>query len=385
MQTSGLQQRIALPVPANFYKPEWKQTKGPKVRHNQWRYVDYDGDGALDLVTGVEDWSEYGWDDAWNANGEWTNGPLHGFVLLHRNSGTTAAPEYQLPIKIQADGKPIDTFGCPSPNFADFDHDGDLDLVCGEFLDSFTYFENIGTRHVPEYAEGKRLLLANGSPLVMDLEMIVPIAFDWDKDGDLDLIVGDEDGRVALIENVSERSQRISQRQRSDLPIFQLTFAPPQYFRQEADTLKCGALATPYGVDWDGDNDIDIVSGNTAGYIEIFENLSGPKVAKPKWAAPRRLEVDGKPFRIMAGPNGSVQGPAEAKWGYTTLNVADWDQDGLPDIVLNSILGRVQWLKNVGTRQAPAFLHLTADRSGMVESYSPSRTGPGGRRSERNW
>jgi hypothetical protein len=55
----------------------------------------------------------------------------------------------------------------------------------------------------------------------------------------------------------------------------------------------------------------------------------------------------------MAGANGSIQGPAEAKWGYTTLNVADWDGDGLPDIVYNSILGKVEWLKNVGTRSKP--------------------------------
>ena len=55
----------------------------------------------------------------------------------------------------------------------------------------------------------------------------------------------------------------------------------------------------------------------------------------------------------MAGPNGSPQGPCEAKWGYTTLSVADWDLDGLPDIVLNSIWGRVQWLKNIGSRTAP--------------------------------
>jgi len=54
------------------------------------------------------------------------------------------------------------------------------------------------------------------------------------------------------------------------------------------------------------------VSGNTAGTIEIFENLSGAEVAEPSWAAPRKLEVDGRPFRIMAGPNGSIQGPAEA-------------------------------------------------------------------------
>jgi len=339
---TGLQSPQPVPVDANFYKPEGTQPKGPKVRHNQWRYVDYDGDGALDLITGIEDWSFYGWDDAWNAKGEWQNGPLHGFVILHRNTGTTAAPRYEAPVKLEAAGQPLDVFGCPSPNFEDFDGDGDLDLLCGEFLDGFTYFENIGSRTQPRYAAGIRLRDAQGQPLTMDLQMIVPVAFDWDKDGDRDLIVGDEDGRVAFVENTG-------QRHKDHTPIF----ARPVYFQQEADTLKCGALATPAGVDWDGDGDQDILSGNTAGYIEFFENLSGPRATAPKWAAPRRLTVNGKAFRVMAGPNGSIQGPAEAKWGYTTFNVADWDADGLPDIVLNSILGRVQWLKNIGTRRAP--------------------------------
>lgn len=107
------------------------------------------------------------------------------------------------------------------------------------------------------------------------------------------------------------------------------------------------------GFDWDGDGDIDILSGNTAGYIEFFENLSGPKVASPKWAAPVKLKADDKIFRVMAGANGSIQGPAEAKWGYTTLSISDWDGDGLPDIIYNSILGKVEWLKNIGTRTAP--------------------------------
>ena len=43
--------------------------------------------------------------------------------------------------------------------------------------------------------------------------------------------------------------------------------------------------------------------------------------------------ADGKVIRIQAGHQGSVQGPAEAKWGYTTLNVADWDGDGMLDLV----------------------------------------------------
>ena len=130
-------------------------------------------------------------------------------------------------------------------------------------------------------------------------------------------------------------------------------FAEPRYFQQEAEYLKFGALVTPEGFDWDGDEDIDLICGNTAGYIAFIENLSGKGVESPKWAAPVRLEAGGKVIRPMAGPNGSIQGPCEAKWGYTTQTVADWDGDGLPDLILNSILGKVVWHKNTGTRQKP--------------------------------
>ena len=128
---------------------------------------------------------------------------------------------------------------------------------------------------------------------------------------------------------------------------------PPRYFQQQAEDLKCGALATPVGVDWDGDGDTDLLSGNTAGYIEFFENQSGAGVSDPKWAAPVRLSTGGATFRVLAGPNGSIQGPAEAKWGYTTFSANDWDGDGLPDVVLNSIWGRVVWLRSIGTRSRP--------------------------------
>lgn len=345
-ERTGLTKKSPLPIKANFYQPRGPQTKGPKVRHNQWRYADYDGDGLQDLVVGIEDWSFYGWDDAWDERGRWTNGPLHGFVHIFRGMDEGRFAE---PFLVQAGDGALDTFGCPTPNFEDFDGDGDLDLLCGEFLDGFTYFENTGTRTNPVYARGRRIADATGREVRMNLEMIVPIAFDWDRDGDFDLIVGDEDGRVAFVENAGALNAERT-------PVFR----PARYFQQEADTLKCGALATPVGVDWDGDGDTDIVSGNTAGYIEFFENLSGPRVAHPRWAAPRRLEAGGKVFRVMAGTNGSIQGPAEAKWGYTTLNVADWDADGDLDIVFNSILGDVMWLENAGTRTAPKLLAAQA-------------------------
>ncbi len=313
------------------------------VRANMWRYIDYDGDGDHDLVVGAGDWTDYGWDHAYDNHGRWRNGRLHGYVYLIVNEGSDAKPAYSgLPRKLNAGGGEIDVYGWPSPSFGDFDNDGDLDLLCGEFLDGFTYFENIGARGEPVYAAGQRLVNHLGAPLVMDLQMITPTAVDWDRDGDLDLIVGDEDGRVALVENSGEMNGK--------LPVF----ASPVYFQQQADTLKFGALATPFAYDWDGDGDEDILCGNTAGYVGLFQNLGKAQNGLPKWSAPTRLmaRVGGsdsqaaRPFRVLAGSNGSIQGPCEAKWGYTTLSVADWDGDQDPDIVYNSILSRVKLLRN---------------------------------------
>lgn len=314
-------------------------TPGARIRGNMWRYVDYDGDGDHDLVAGVGDWADLGWDHAYDETGTWQNGPLHGYLFLMTNLGNDSAPEYKKPEMISAGDSVIDVYGWPCASFVDFDGDKDLDIVVGNFLDYFTYFENVGSREEPRYQSGKELQNVDGERLTMHLQMITPTAIDWDRDGDADLIVGDEDGRVALIENTGEL--------RDGQPVFQ----NPVYFRQKADTLKFGALATPYVSDWDQDGDDDIVCGNTAGNIGWFENLGQGADGLPKWAEPVLLNVrnaDGteEPFRILAGENGSIQGPCEAKWGYTTLSLADWDGDGDDDIVYNSILAEVGVLLN---------------------------------------
>ncbi|MDA7889710.1 exo-alpha-sialidase [Akkermansiaceae bacterium] len=317
----GFTQQEKIYPERNFHK-SWGQT-----RAHMWRYLDWEGDGDQDLIVGLGDWSDYEWDHAYDAQGRWRNGDLHGWVYLIENENGTYSDH---PVKVEAGGAPVDVYGWPSPNFGDFDDDGDLDLLCGEFLDGFTYFENVGTRGEPKYSTGVRLLDGKGERLAMHVQMITPTAFDWDRDGDLDLIVGDEDGRVALVENVSVEGVGVPQ------------FLQPVYFQEEADELKFGALATPFAHDWDGDGDEDILSGNTAGNIGFFENMDGKGT---KWAAPKLLEVDGVEFRIMAGKNGSIQGPAEAKWGYTTLAVADWDDDGRDDILVNSIWPKLQLLR----------------------------------------
>ncbi len=305
-----------------------------KERFSDWKYVDYDNDGDMDLIVGIDDWSEYGWDNAFNDKGEWTNGDLRGYLYLLTNENGN----YINSGKILADNKPIDVYGNTTPNMADFDGDGDLDLICGEFVDRFTYFENIGSREKPVYSKGRFLENKEGL-LKMDLEMMRPVAIDWNKDSKIDLIVGDEDGRVVFIENTGQTTD--------NMPVFK----SPVYIKQKSQFLKFGALVTPFSVDWDEDGDEYLICGNSAGYIGFIENLDGGDT--PDWKEPVYLKADGEIIRVLAGESGSIQGPAERKWGYTTLSVADWDGDGRKDIILNSIFGKIEWYKNTGTKGAP--------------------------------
>ena len=317
-----------------------------RIRANQWKFVDYNNNGVQDLIVGIGIWGDrnyrgskyYGWDDAYDENGQWTNGPLKGYIYILQNTGSNDNPVYKDPKQLlDTDGVPINVYGRPSPNFADFTGDGKPDLICGEFRDGFTFFKNVGTLSNPLYAPGRPL--TNGDTEIrMDLCMITPVAYDFTGNGWPDLVVGDEDGRVALVEHTGEVVD--------GMPLF----LPPRYFRQLAEDIKFGALATPVGFDWNGDGRDDIIVGNTAGHIAFIENLGGNPV---KWAAPELLKTGGEVIRIVAGPNGSIQGPAEAKWGYTTLTVADWNHNGLPDLIVNSIWGKVVWYENVGTLTKP--------------------------------
>ena len=316
--TSFLENPVEIQYEGERLGDGWK-----KSRSNMWNYADWDGDGDADILVGIDTWDDYGWDNAYNEKGEWTNGPLRGYVYLLEN----VDGKYFNRGRIQAGGKDLETYGAPCPCIADFDGDGDLDIICGEFVDGLTWFENKGG----QLAEGRQMVGKSGE-IRFAIEMITPVPFDFDGDGHTDLLVCDEAGPVVLVHNTGKV--------RKGMPLFD----NPVVLMQKADLIKFGTLNTPCSYDWDGDGEDDIVTGTAPGQLALIKNLGGGKT----WDVPRLFTVKGKPWRIMAGENGSIQGPAERKWGYTVVSVADWDKDGKPDIILNTIWGEILWMRGLG-------------------------------------
>ncbi|MCX6625740.1 MAG: VCBS repeat-containing protein, partial [Acidobacteria bacterium] len=172
----------------------------------------------------------------------------------------------------------------------------------------------------------------------MDLCMIQPRLVSWHKDARWSLLVAEEDGRVALLENRAPAGREPQ-------------LAAPRYLEQIDPLVKSGGLSRPVAADWNGDGKLDLLSGNSGGYIQYFEN-TGTREA-PAFVDRGNLTAGGRTIRHLAGANGSIQGPAEAKWGYTNISVADWNLDGTLDILVNDITGAIVWSRNTGTAAEP--------------------------------
>lgn len=137
--------------------------------------------------------------------------------------------------------------------------------------------------------------------------------------------------------------------------------APVPAWQQDAN-LYAGTLPVPTVVDWDGDGAMDIVSGNSEGFILLFRN-DGDNAA-PSFRPGVPLTANDDVIYIQAGYAGSIQGPGEARWGYVCPTAADWNDDGLPDVVLSDVTAQHRVFLNEGTATAP---RLAAPRSIYVD------------------
>jgi len=98
--------------------------------------------------------------------------------------------------------------------------------------------------------------------------------------------------------------------------------------------------AVPFVYDHDGDGDLDLLVGNIQGGVLLIPNEGTAKKFSFNGSKRRPLEAGGKPVKVE-GDSGPV--------------IADWDGDGLPDLLVGSGDGSVWWYRNTGKKGAPDY------------------------------
>ena len=230
------------------------------------------------------------------------------FVTQSRNGAIAFAPP-----------RPAPDPGWPHPSECDWNGDGLLDR----------FEEDRWQLRYTDGASGESVLLRpGGRELLIDI-FIRPYACDWDGDGDLDVLVGQESGHITWVENAGGR------------------LAAERYVMQSGPNVDAGCASVPALCDWDGDGDTDLIAGSAAGFIDYFECQDG------EFRPVRRLRAGAAEIRVLAGELGSVQGPGEARWGYTCPAAADWDLDGDLDLLCGCVTGENLFFENIGSRADP--------------------------------
>lgn len=113
--------------------------------------------------------------------------------------GTDGEPLTLLPDDQVGDNNMIENI-CTRPTAVDWDGDGDLDLVVGNFGGSFYLFVGEGAG---KFQPTATLITADGKPLKISGHHSDPFPVDWDRDGDLDLLSGSSEGGVQWAENLA--------------------------------------------------------------------------------------------------------------------------------------------------------------------------------------
>ncbi len=129
-------------------------------------------------------------------------------------------------------------------------------------------------------------------------------------------------------------------------------FANPVPVLQEQADLYAGTLPVPVVVDWNGDGRLDLLAGNSEGFVLFFENIGTDE--SPAFLPATRVRAGGREIQVQAGYSGSLQGLQESRWGYLSPNAIDWNGDGLPDLVTGDITGAYHIYLNRGSKEAPA-------------------------------
>lgn len=145
---------------------------------------------------------------------------------------------------------------------------------------------------------------------------------DYDADGNIDIVTGSYTGQLYLFRGLAGGG-----------------WAQRETFKDETGLalLMPDYSVVPELVDMDADGDLDVVVGARSDPVRIIENI-GTRHA-PKWSTA---------FRELTTRTGiKIEG--------SNAHHADWDGDGLRDLVVGSEWGEVRWYRNRGKNDFPVY------------------------------
>lgn len=280
--------------------------------------LDYDGNGLIDIMLGDISYSQ---------------------LTLGLNNGTPQqAWISEQDDNWQAGGVTANIPSFPAAFHLDVDNDGDRDIIGsptttlnGGDVEVSWLYENVGSDAAPDFQfQTTRFLIDE----MIDVGTMANVtSFDYDADGRLDLIIGNNDeytgtnfldSRLRLFRNVTAPGGPT----RFDL-------VDEDYLGLSSFMNALWAFAPAFG-DLDGDGDEDAVVGERSGQLVYFENEAGP-------GEPASF---GRPvFEWLGLDAGQFSKPV----------IADLDRDGLQDLAVGGFDGRIRFFKNIGTATAPNF------------------------------
>jgi hypothetical protein len=231
--------------------------------------VDIDGDGHLDILSGS--YSRMGKDMA---------GLFQ--VLYGKGDGTFRKAE----VLKGTDGKPliIPTKGdqqltekiCTRPFAVDWDGDGHLDLVVGNFSGTFYWFKGQGKG---KFLPKPQLIKAGGEPLRIKGAHSDPFVIDLDGDGSLDLVSGSSDGGVYWAQNKAGKGKM------PDLKPFRPLIKPRPPVKsgqplRESDLTGPTHATRVWVADVNGDGKLDLLVGDSVILVSPVKGMSDAEFQK---------------------------------------------------------------------------------------------------------